>query len=328
MATFHDPDTDVNFRRSPQLMQPHNAWRDDMAPFFWAFKREKCSLGESCPKGINCMRWHTKDDRRRDPAGYDAAPCPAIYDWHGTKRFYHDKGCPRGEDCAFSHNYVELGFHPSAYKIDYCKYHKLCHVVQFNKVECPFDRKVSWFQRRFGAAHIRKIRHNVIHVYHKQFDVFCGQVCDCLKLNIWKLLYFLIIQDICCFWHSDVERRCINDPTMPSRQQEAQQPSQPGQVVLYQDQRSYAKPSAAYVVQEPQQPGQLVLYHDQKSVCRLTQANLNRLSSQHNEYTNLSEDEWSTRSCKSEVEPFVPGWRRFYPRQPPMSGWSRYGPIL
>merc|ERR1719491_411282 len=194
-------------QRSANAQREHDAWRADTMKFYALFKVKPCALGRKCGKGINCMDNHGDHDRRRrigddGTLGYAAAPCPAIFDFHGTKRFYHDKGCAEGDSCHFSHNYMELGYHPDAYKVDACPYLELTRRGGYVKEECPFARDEQWFRSRFD---VKKVRGNVVTL--RGID----KVHLCL--------------DMCCFWHSEKDRRFIGDAPMPpprQKQNEAQ----------------------------------------------------------------------------------------------------------
>ena len=187
----------ISSQRSEHVQRQHNAWREDMAKFFAMFKVKACPLGAKCDKGINCMDYHDEHDRRRrlDKFQYAAQPCPNIYDFHGTKKFFHDRGCPEGDDCQYTHNYMELGFHPDAYKVDACPYLDLSRRGGYEKEECPFVREEQWFRERFHVWK-SKARRNMLYV----------------RVGGHKLHLCL---DMCCFWHSEMDRRYIGDPPMP-----------------------------------------------------------------------------------------------------------------
>mmetsp|Transcript_22343 Transcript_22343/g.40410 ORF Transcript_22343/g.40410 Transcript_22343/m.40410 type:complete len:326 (-) Transcript_22343:32-1009(-) len=62
-------------------------------------------LNKNC-NGQRCRYWHSSRDRRRktDKFGYIPELCPVVQD------------CPLKEYCIFSHNAVEVEFHPTRYK--------------------------------------------------------------------------------------------------------------------------------------------------------------------------------------------------------------------
>ena len=173
---------------SISLHLQHKQWLERRVVFFYMFKTNHCVQGLQCDQGINCSNWHTKDDRRRSPLrySYKAQPCPNLYDYHDTKKFNHHPGCPAKDQCKWSHNYYESGYHTTTYKIESCPYLALTSAFNVYKVvECPFKRSQEWFIKHFGTNMIERISSNYV----------------VLTNSIYLAL------DYCPFYHSTKEQR-------------------------------------------------------------------------------------------------------------------------
>ena len=180
-----DNDTkEMAIAQNEDVEEPH---KSDLSVFRATTKVKLCPKGLQCEKGINCFNYHDVHDRRRDPElySYKAQPCPHIYDFYNSKKFLHTRQCPEGDHCQFSHNYMELGYHCDAYKVDACPYLKVFP-------ECPFVRSVEWFADHFGKECVRKVEGNVVTVVQNGVELQCSL-------------------DMCGFWHSAQERRFIVD---------------------------------------------------------------------------------------------------------------------
>ena len=102
---------------------------------------------------------------------------------------------------------MELGFHADAYKVDACPYLELTRRGGYEKEECPFARDEEWFRERFE---VRKVKGNMVFVR-----------MDGARLHL--------CLDMCCFWHSQMDRRFIGDAPMPmpmSKEHEQKQQAQ------------------------------------------------------------------------------------------------------
>ena len=83
-----------------------------------------------CPKmktctNRNCLYYHTKLERRRNPTQYSYINklCPNVK--NGIK-YLDPSNCSEGELCRYCHTKNELNYHPSNYKVKLCKMRK-CH---------------------------------------------------------------------------------------------------------------------------------------------------------------------------------------------------------
>ncbi|KAK7082826.1 hypothetical protein SK128_019258 [Halocaridina rubra] len=101
----------------------------------YTFKVYQC-YDMKCPATHVCHRYHSKEDRRRNPSlcTYSTELCPAVH-----------KGlpCPRGDDCENAHSTVEILFHQERYRNHVCvgwKDNKRCPMK--NQI-CPFAHPES-----------------------------------------------------------------------------------------------------------------------------------------------------------------------------------------
>eukprot|EP01083_Nonionella_stella_P183211 661383_1 len=180
-------------KRSKELQIKHEEWRRSMTKWYCIFKTKPCKKEDACPKGINCMDYHDKIDRRRVLAtGYKALACPKVYDYlsESTPNFRYDLTCPRGDSCEFAHNHYELWYHTEAYKVKPCCFYQVTSQYLEKKAECPFLRDRSWFEQMMSSNPIKKVKDNMV----KHSD---GRH-TCL--------------DYCAFYHTEVDRRYRDDP--------------------------------------------------------------------------------------------------------------------
>lgn len=86
------------------------------AQFMANYKLHKCKEKKPNHDKRQCMSWHSKGDRRRNPfeVAYTPTECPFIGpDGVGN--------CPDGDACLKAHNMLERMFHPDLYKISMCQ---------------------------------------------------------------------------------------------------------------------------------------------------------------------------------------------------------------
>eukprot|EP01083_Nonionella_stella_P064666 168783_1 len=181
--------------RNRELQTKHDEWLQEISKWYCIFKTKKCpklAKGEKCPKGINCMDYHGKKDRRRVlSSGYKALACPKVYDYYDDQpSFRLDLDCPRSDECQYAHNYYELFYHPSSYKVKACPFYAVTRDHLEHKAERPFLRDRSWFEQMMTNNPIKKVKGNTItHV---------DGLHTCL--------------DYCAFYHTEVDRRYKTDP--------------------------------------------------------------------------------------------------------------------
>eukprot|EP00485_Elphidium_margaritaceum_P008105 CAMPEP_0202702318 /NCGR_PEP_ID=MMETSP1385-20130828/15328_1 /ASSEMBLY_ACC=CAM_ASM_000861 /TAXON_ID=933848 /ORGANISM="Elphidium margaritaceum" /LENGTH=581 /DNA_ID=CAMNT_0049359949 /DNA_START=43 /DNA_END=1788 /DNA_ORIENTATION=- len=257
-------------RRDPALEQDHQKWLRSMSKFFQMFKYQPCLKAALCPKHLNCMRYHSDDDKRRalvsevdGSLAYVGEPCPQVFDYWNTQTFMTNYVCPKKEKCEYAHNWYEFGYHHRTYKTVKCPYLKLADMVgTYQTKECPFVRSEQWVVQNLPELKIKKVSRNMIHFHGAQVAAI----------------------DLCPFYHDEKERRFHDDPPFPApssskamrggppsehsssqahapyQQQQQQQHKQQQQQPVYPHQQpqaqSYQPQSAPYQPQPPPQQQQ------------------------------------------------------------------------
>ena len=179
--------------RTPAEEFKHQLWKQELNKWFLRFKTVKCS-NPKCMQmfgGINCIFWHTEQDRRRDLTifHYSYIACPELF----VQRRFIGYTCKSGDICKYAHNETEAWYHPEIYKVLLCPYLAL-------RPSCPFYREQSWFEQStvlsiLSVSGFPKIK--VISVSN-------------------NLVYFSDPKMVCCvdfcpFYHSKIEKRLKTD---------------------------------------------------------------------------------------------------------------------
>ena len=128
-------------------------------------------------------------------SAYSPEPCPNVFDFK-TNEFDFTREFSSGDKCRFSHNRIEMGYHPNCYKTRKCIYHIIatkCNDELKSELSCPFRRDSTWFVDNFGDE-IKRIKRNTVY----------------LKNGIKCAL------DYCPFYHEEEERRDPTDPAIVS----------------------------------------------------------------------------------------------------------------
>eukprot|EP01084_Bolivina_argentea_P001422 2620_1 len=94
--------------RSESVADAHRQWLADNIAFYAVFKHQKCKKGAECISGINCIDYHTPNDRRRIQFinKYSHQACPNVWDFK-KKTFIENKICNKGDNCEYAHNFYE-----------------------------------------------------------------------------------------------------------------------------------------------------------------------------------------------------------------------------
>ena len=169
-ADYNAPFLDTFFSHKEWVLVGHK--------FLKVFKTKKCPIRD-CPEGYNCMAYHSPNDRKRqDYSIYSIEPCPHLYDYWGTKKFFFDNPCPKGDDCEYAHSDVEMYYHPESYKMDPCPYEIMAKAMRRKNKQCPFVRSRAWFDIEIGQKlknPIVKVKGN--RILHKNGMATCYDKC-------------------------------------------------------------------------------------------------------------------------------------------------------
>lgn len=114
------------------------------------FKTQMCRKEES-HNHKHCMFYHNKNDRRREGCYYSSQIC---------KRVEKGMECPEGDDCIYSHNYVEQLYRPIKYRT------KFCDKFPFRLNDCEYSVFCSF------AHQVKEIKVPLIHLLNKDRDFY------------------------------------------------------------------------------------------------------------------------------------------------------------
>ncbi len=204
--------------RKVEIQKQHHEWKIRLTKFFNTFKQNECEKGADCPKGINCIKWHNKQDQRRDQyiVNYQCYACPNLWDYE-KKIFKHETlSCPDGDQCLFSHSIYEAWYHSTTYKTLQCPYLILALHKPEMGGECPFNRDLDWFlkEKIFAQNPVDMVFDNIVVLRD-------SQKC-CL--------------DYCPFYHSKIDQMLPNECAFVNTLSSQEEKREPSNVV---DQKEY-----------------------------------------------------------------------------------------
>lgn len=142
------------------------------------FKTIKCNITTKHNEK-HCVFFHSNKDRRRNMIKYSSDTC---------KFALSDKLCPDCDLCSFSHNKVEMFYHPDRFKTKFCS--------QFNIHDSPSKRNLlnCVYGKYCSFAHTEEeIKIELIHKYNYDEDFF---------INYFKTV-------VCPFTHDHDKATCV-----------------------------------------------------------------------------------------------------------------------
>jgi hypothetical protein len=143
-----------------------------------SFKTNKCTINQKHNEK-QCINFHSNKDRRRPIIKYSSDSC---------KFASLDKNCPEGDNCIFSHNKVEMFYHPDRFKTKFCsQFNKENTFREKNLLNCAYGRYCSF------AHSEEEIKIELIHKLNFNEEFF--------------LVHFKTI--VCPFTHNHDKATCV-----------------------------------------------------------------------------------------------------------------------
>lgn len=81
---------------------------------YLCYKTIKCGNGQDC-KQQTCNKWHDEHDKRRNPQLFLYKPEACQNVWVGEDFEFESNYCPEGDECQYSHSFIEMQYHPEIY---------------------------------------------------------------------------------------------------------------------------------------------------------------------------------------------------------------------